>query len=455
LIGHKGNKTIILMKTVTTILAFFIFIIVFKMQCIGQDQSISLAQVLVPTYQAKGSVRDSTYSKFQFSVVPFIGTNSTCGSPTIVDYSFNLFGGYNKNIRKLEVGGIFNADLGNVQWLQYAGVANVVWKNVTGLQFAGCVNVVNGNVNGGQFSGVVNIAKGNVEGIQYAGVANIDKRKVRGIQVAGILNHTEDSTIGLQIAGILNNNFNSTKGVSIAGICNNQIKFMQGSQLAGISNIALDGIDGLQLAGVVNVSNKVINGTQISGLVNVANKVFGSQLGVFNFSDSITGIPIGFFSYANNGFHKLEVSSNELFYLNAAFITGVDAFHNIFTAGVRPDESGNPLWTVGYGVGTKIPLSKIFALNIDITSNQISKGDFTAKINLLNKGYLGVDIKLTKKIAITTGPEINALFTNPSFKKYPTLFSDIKPRVFYNEQSRKNDLNVKMWLGWKLGLRLF
>lgn len=427
----------------------------FQRHCFGQTQTVSLAQVLVPTYEAKYSIADSTYSKFQFSVIPFVGTNGRCSSPSTVDYSFNLFGGYNKNIRKIEVGGIFNADLGNVQWLQYAGVANIVWKNLTGLQFAGCSNIVNGNVNGGQFSGIANIVRGNVEGLQYAGIANINKRKLNGIQVAGILNHTEDTVLGIQIAGILNNNLKTTDGASIAGISNNQLKKMQGTQIAGISNIAVEGIEGVQIAGVVNLSNHETKGTQVSGLINIADRIHGSQIGVFNFSDSITRVPVGFFSYANNGFHKLELSANELFYLNTAFITGVDAFHNIFTAGIRTDNSGDPLWAIGYGVGTKIKLSKVVALNIDLTSNQVSRGEFTPAINLLNKGYIGVDVKLTKKISITTGPELNAHFTNTTYKKYPTLFSDVKPHVFYQEQSKKDNLNVKMWLGWKLGIRLF
>jgi hypothetical protein len=443
------------MKTIINILIFLLTLLSFQKRCIAQSQSLSLAEVLIPSYQVENNKTDSTYSKFQFSVIPFVGTNGKFGAPSTVDYSFNLFGGYNKNIRKLEVGGIFNADLGNVQWIQYAGVANIVWKNLTGLQFAGCTNIVNGDVNGGQFSGITNIVRGNILGVQYAGIANINKRKLYGIQVAGILNHTEDSVLGFQIAGVLNNNMSVARGVSIAGISNNQFRKIEGSQIAGIANIASEGIEGIQIAGIVNLSNRKTNGSQIAGFLNVANKISGSQIGVFNFSDSINGVPIGFFSYANNGFHKLELSANELFYLNAAFITGVDAFHNIFTAGIRNDDSGNPLWTIGYGIGSKIKLSKVVALNIDITSNQISRGEFTSKINLLNKGYLGVDVKLTKKISITTGPELNAYFTNTTYKKYPALFSDVKPHVFYNEQSKKDNLDVKMWLGWKFGIRLF
>jgi hypothetical protein len=398
---------------------------------------------------------DSTYSKFQFSLLPFIGSKGKYSTAETVDYSFNLLGGYNRNIRKAEFAGFFNADLGNVRWFQYAGVGNFVAKDVSGFQLAGCINLVQGKLEGVQISGIGNHVKEESKGVQISGIYNLNQGISHTIQYAGILNQNNDTVYGVQFAGILNNNMHDGKVISFAGLINQQWGNLQGAQISGLSNVANKNMDGVQVAGFANISNGIHRGSQIAGFLNVANKISGSQIGVFNIADSITGIPVGLFSYANNGYHKLEISANETFYANAAFHTGVKAFHNIFSVGIRPDSSRYPVWYAGYGFGSSIALSKHVSLLLNISSAQISRGDITPKMNLLNKGFLGVDIQVAKKISITTGPELNAWFTNPQYKDYPTLFGEIQPNVFYHEQSKNKKFDAKMWIGWKFGVRFF
>lgn len=398
---------------------------------------------------------DSTYSPFQFSVLPFIGSKGKYSTAETVDYSVNLFGGYNRNIRKAEFAGIFNADLGNVQWFQYAGIGNFVSKDVTGFQFAGCINLVQGNLHGVQIGGIGNHVKDHATGVQISGIYNINQGSASTIQFAGILNQNNDTVQGVQFAGIINNNMNETNAVSFAGLMNQQKGNMKGAQISGLSNVLQKNMDGVQVAGFANISNGIHRGTQIAGFLNVANKIYGAQIGVFNFADSIDGVSFGFLSYAKNGYHKLELSANETFYVNASFLTGAKEFHNIFSAGIRPDSSRSPVWYVGYGFGSSINISKAVALVLNITSSQISRGDITPKMNLLNKGYLGIEVKLAKKIALTTGPELNAWFTNPQYKEYPSLFGEMHPNVFFHEKSKNNNFDAKMWMGWKLGIRFF
>ena len=399
---------------------------------------------------------DSTWSPFQFSVLPFIGTKGPHGPAAMVDYSFNLLGGYNRNIRKAEFAGLFNADLGTVQHFQYAGVGNFVARDVNGFQFAGCINVVEGKLRGLQMAGIGNSVKEKTEGVQFAGIYNINNAGTRASQFAGILNLNNDTMEGIQCAGVININQSTARSVSVSGLLNHQTGAMKGAQIGGLGNIAMQTFDGMQVAGFVNISGGKHRGTQISGFLNVANKITGTQIGVFNFSDSITGVPVGLFSYAKNGYHKLEVATNETFYVNLSFLTGAKVFHNIITAGIRPDSSRYPVWYIGYGFGSSIAISAKTALVINVTSSQISRGDIiTPKMNLLNKGYLGVDIQLGKKIALTTGPELNAWFTNPQYKEYPSLFSALKPAVFFNETSKNKKFNAKMWIGWRLGIRFF
>ncbi|MFN8155347.1 MAG: hypothetical protein U0Y08_13730 [Bacteroidia bacterium] len=397
---------------------------------------------------------DSTYQPFRFSVLPFV---SSTGRNTVstVDYAVNLIGGYNGNIRRMEVGTIFNADLGNVQWVQMAGIGNFVEKDVTGFQMAGCINIVSGKLYGAQVSGIGNMVRGTSTGVQYAGIFNMSQQHMTGIQCAGIINQNNDTSDGVQIAGIINNNLSSGNAVSIAGLVNHQEGNLRGAQISGLTNMANKNMDGVQIAGLANFSNGVHRGTQISGFVNIANKIEGTQIGVFNFSDSINGIPVGLFSYARNGYHKLEISANETFYINAAFHTGATGFHNIITAGIRPDSSRNPVWCIGYGFGSNFVISRHASLVLNVTSSQVSRTDITPKMNLLNKGYIGIEVKLGKKFAITTGPELNAWFINPQYKEYPSLFGDIKPNVFYHDQSKDKKFDCKMWIGWKFGLKFF
>ena len=442
------------MKVILQLINLTLLLLLFKPSAYAETHRAAEDSLQQTSFASISPDNDSTYQQFRFSLFPFV---SSSGRSTIstVDYSVNLFGGYNNNIRRMEFGAFFNADLGNVQWVQMAGIGNFVMKDVTGVQMAGCLNLVHGNVNGAQFAGIGNLVKGTSTGVQYAGIFNINKRHVTGIQCAGIINLNNDTADGVQLAGIMNSNLSSGNTVAIAGLINHQEGEITGAQISGLCNVSNKKMDGAQIAGLANLSTGTLRGSQISGFINIADKIEGTQIGVFNFSDSINGIPVGLFSFSKHGFHKLEIAANETFYVNAAFHTGAAAFHNIITAGIRPDSSRNPVWSIGYGFGSNFAISPRTTLLLDITSSQISRTGITPKMNLLNKGYLGIEVKLNKNIAINTGPELNAWFTNPQYKEYPSLFGNIKPDVFYHDQSKNKKFDVKMWIGWKLGIKFF
>lgn len=401
------------------------------------------------------SHRVTSHIPFQFKVLSFGETKSKTKTADTIDYAINLFAGSNKNISKAEFTLFYNEDAGNVEWAQFSLMVNHVKKDLNGFQYGGWVNMVKGNMNGVQFGGIGNMVNGKVEGAQVAGIFNLNKGRVKAVQFAGIVNQNQDTLEGLQCTGIVNINLAATNGISFAGLINQQNGTFKGAQVSGLSNITARDMDGVQITGLANVSSGTLHGAQLAGFMNVANKIHGTQIGAFNFSDSITGVPVGFFSYANNGYHKLELSANELFYLNAAFLTGVPAFHNIFTAGIRNDESNNPLWCIGYGFGSSIAISKRSSLTLNISSSQISRGDITPKMNLLNKGYLGLEVCLSKKISLTTGPELNALFQDPRYDEYPDIFTDFSPHIIYHEQTEEGNLDVQLWIGWKFGIRFF
>lgn len=364
------------------------------------------------------NIKDTLYREFQVSFVPFVGTNHKLSGNVVNGYSLNLLGGYSMGTRKLELGGLFNIDRGDVRY--------------------------------GQFAGLVNTVGGETYGFQGAGLANLTRRNVEAFQFAGLFNANIGSVSGGQFAGLFNVNGRASRGGQFAGLFNVQPADYQGSQVAGLFNI----------------STQKMAGSQIAGLLNFGHNVTGSQIAVLNFADSIRGVPIGVMSFVSRGYHKLEFSADEVFYVNAAFRTGVRSFYNIIAAGLKPeslDGSVNPssptptqenIWSFGYGVGTAPKITKWLYFNLDATANHVNKGSFTNSISLLNKLYMGFDFQIVKGFSITAGATLNGYLYDPTFADNPTLFTDFNPAPF-STVSFNNGNELKFWWGGKVGIRFF
>lgn len=368
------------------------------------------------------NIKDTLFRKIQASFIPFVGSNGRLSGSVINDYSFNLIGGYSMGTKKLEAAGIFNVNRGDVKFWQLAGMANAVGGNAEGCQLAGFVNTV----------------RKNTKGLQGAGFVNVVWGKMDGVQMAGFVNTLLDTSSGVQLAGFVNVSAKSYKG----------------TQAAGFVNATAGNHNGTQIAGFVNVASKDLTGMQIS-CVNYSRNVKGTQIGFFNYANSCSGVPVGFLSYVNNGYHKVEISADEVFHLNFAFRSGVNSFHNILTVGINPANFNTALWTFGYGIGTTFLSGKQKAngIEFDLTCNQVvMQGNFD-KINLINKAYLGMDVKVTRKFSVAFGATINGQLTDADYNLYPQLFNSVKPNVFYSTTYTSSNLDLSMWLGGKVALR--
>jgi hypothetical protein len=410
-------------------------------------------KILAPQDVNMVNVTDTLYRKVQLSVFPFVGTNHKLSGNVINDFSFNIYGGYSLGVKKFELGGLFNINRGDVGKGQVAGWFNATGGNVSGVQFAGLVNLTQGKSTGAQFAGWINLNWGGSQNFAVAGLANFSKETSKGVKFAGLINGSLRGQYGWNTAGLVNFALKETSGVQLAGLTNYTGKEVIGAQIGGLVNTALKDIEGVQLAGLVNVSVKKIKGAQIAGLVNYARKVKGVQLGFINVADSVKGVQIGFLSFALKGYHTIEVSADEVFYTNLAFRTGTRKFYNILTAGMDPNtaDEQETLWSFGYGVGTLPKINRWLSLNVDLTANQIVKGEVEA-INLLNKLYIGADFRLAKKISVTAGATLNAHVTDANYEFYPELFGDHKPSIFYKHTTRE-DIQVQWWWGAKVGVR--
>ncbi|WP_320051613.1 hypothetical protein [uncultured Acetobacteroides sp.] len=398
-----------------------------------------------------------------------------------------------QSVTGVQIGNVFNLATGNVTGAQLAGVFSMTHATLKGAQISGVLSVadtvkgaqisavysnahyLNGtqvsgilnNANGTavpcQLSAAINILNGNITGLQTSGVMNISK-KVSGAQVTGVMN-LASIVKGEQIGGVYNQ-ANTLNGVQVSGVTNIAGRSNGSGQVSGVLNI-LNGDGTIQVAGAANIARS-IHGVQIAGIYNQADTVAGVQvgavlnkakvmkgvqLGLINIADTISGIPIGLFSFVKKGYHHIEASGDELFYTNVAFRTGTPLFHNIITAGSRTlNKGGDDLWTVGYGLGTTLSMGKKWSFDADITSNTIAVNDQLEDNNKLYKLYLGFDRKLSKHVSVALGVTANYFDYKDSEVEDGKMLSSMIPYTLWNTQ-QENGRTSCGWIGAKLGIR--
>jgi hypothetical protein len=358
----------------------------------------------------------------------------------IHDFRINLLVGVSEGISKMELGGFVNIDRKDVKYIQMAGFGNIVGGNVTGCQMAGFINT-----NGGE-----------TKGIQGAGFGNYSGKDMTGVQGSGFFNYSRNIT-GIQAAGF-SNYARDVKGVQGSGFVN-YAKSLDGIQASGFGNYSDSNVTGIQGSGFFNYCGKTVKGLQASGFINIAKTVKkGLQIAPFNIADSMDGgLPIGVFSYVRKGgYHKIEISADELFFANVAVRTGVKQFYNILSIGVRPTNVANPFWTYGYGLGTSFGVSKKADIDIEVTSNHINYGAYWFRGYSSNnyKFYAGVDFHISDKISIAAGPTVNFYSVYNYNSDLLSAFNAIKLPYIYDQKVGTNaDRDLKVWVGGKVAIR--
>ncbi|MFZ7145226.1 MAG: hypothetical protein ACO1G6_07775, partial [Bacteroidota bacterium] len=368
------------------------------------------------------NIKDTIYRKFQVSFVPFLGSNLRLSGNTVNDYSLNVLGGYSMGTRKFEAAGLFNIDRDSVKHVQLAGLFNVVG--------------------------------GHVEGVQAAGLFNANLKSVKGVELAGLMNVNGDSIAGAEFAGLMNINLKPASGFQGAGLMNINLKEVHAVQAAGLMNIALHRSTGAQVSGLMNICGGDIYGAQISGLLNFGTRVHGSQIGVFNFSDTVAGIPVGFLSFVRKGYHQLEVSSNESFPLNLSLRTGVRSLYNILEAGMKFGTDSIAVWYFGYGLGTAVNIGKNWQTNFDLTMSQPLKGNELNYFNPLTKFNVTFEKRFSRYFSLAAGPTLNVFYYHFQDPTFESVLEHIVPSNVIGTSATTNYKNAT-WLGGKIALRFF
>jgi hypothetical protein len=419
------------------------------------------------------------FSSCQFSILPYVGTNQFLSGSYANNFSFNLLAGYTQEVRYLEMGGGVNIVRHNLRGFQVAGISNIVGDTVKGIQSAGKFNICHtlhgfqytGIFNtvlkggyGGQFSGICNTMSGPFTGIQASGIFN-KANTINGTQLSGCLNMTRNNFSGTAISGIGNLIENASSGVLCTGIFNstgnqdgvqisgivNAADSVKGIQITGVANTA-GVVHGSQIAGLLNLSDELSKGVQVSSLYNYTHNLKGMQIGFINVADSSSGVSIGLLNIIKHGgYNKIEISVNEMKFLNLSFRMGTQYFHTVFSGGIRNDTSAY-MWNYGIGMGTSFKLNSKTLFDIDLTQQRIAHGGYIPYKDALYKLEFGIDRRIAPKISLAAAVSFNVYMLDTTTPYYKDSFSKLAPYTYFNTTNNHNT-NISGWTGGKLALR--
>ena len=369
-----------------------------------------------------------------------LSTNGLQAGRTVNEVSYHLLVGYAAGLDGAEFSAIGNVENDFVDGAQFAGFFNVVRRRVDGLQAAGFLNASGGDTQGAQLSGFVNVGAGTVDGLQATGFVNVTTGWQQGGQLSGFVNLLTDSLWGVQGTGFVN--------VATGGV--------RGAQLSGFVNYTRH-LRGLQATGFVNVASGDVQGAQLAGFVNYAHHLKGVQVGLLNVADSVDGVPIGLVSIVRkNGYRRLELWYGDALQANVAFKMGVSRFYNMLVFGTQFADT-DFRWGLGYGVGTLLPITSAFSMNIDLFTLQVHEDNQrlfeSSALNLLNTLRLSLNLQLAKHFTLWAAPTFNVMVSQYQQPDSRIVGSTIAPSWTNYDRTFNGQTNVKMWPGFQVGLR--
>jgi len=364
----------------------------------------------------------------QISFVPFWGTNYLTSGLVTNKLSLNILAGYAANVKGVELGGL----------------ANIIRQNMNGVQVSGLINMIGKDVNGLQIAGVINTNLGNMHGIQISGTINKVKGKIDGMQVSGLMNIAAAKSLDSLKTSGWNGQFSG--GFNLHGGDQTNL------QISGLYNQA-NSCSGLQVTGGINIVKGTTNGLQLSSIFNHTDKLRGVQIALINHADTIeNGFPIGLVNIIKNGYQKLEFSTDESFYFNAAYKTGGKALYSFLRLGV-----GKYL-NAAYGIGITSNTKHRLSANLDLSGSALFNTDseYDVFAGDLYRAQLGLNYKVSKHITLTTGPSYNFCSPNKEQSNINNPSISAKNSIYFGNYYLDKAINTRksqFWFGWQMGLR--
>lgn len=340
---------------------------------------------------------------FQLAFVPGVGTNGLLGGKITNNLSLNLIAGNANGVKGAELSGVLGRVKTDAIGFQTAGVSNIVGENLKGAQIAGVSNTVILRSSGFQTAGVVNTAK-EMTGVQIGGVQNTVFEQVNGVQVAGVVNY----------AG-------AVKGTQISGVWNHTSGITQGLQLSGFFNYT-GTLRGLQI-GVVNVSGKVEK-----------------------------GFAFGLFNFVKDGFHELEIGTNDIADIQFSFKSGVPGFYSILNAGISPQTNG--LWTYGLGMGSQVVQGKRLTLDLATSYNAVQPLTTYIVDTPTNTQFdVLFGFKFTERISVNAGPILHWLYYNRGPQDPSEFLAPLAQKLLFHKGKNNPENTSILWIGYQANIR--
>lgn len=431
-------------------------------RCAVED--LGATRLLVPSVGTDLSTNMSLREvvPFQFSVWPGIGTNGDVGGAFVNHLSVNFLAGYAAGLEGAEFGvgvnilrrdmkgfqfaGMANLVGGHARGMQFAGAINHTMRSFNGLQLAGLANTVWDTLSGAQVAGGVNVVKGGLRGAQISGAGNVATRGCDGTQISGGFNVAVHDVRKAQVAGAFNYG-RSVAGVQVAGGMNLSAGRVGGGQVSGAFNLART-VTGGQVSGALNVAVDTVIGGQV-GVINFARICTGGQVGIINLGDTITGMSVGLISIAWRGYHRLDVSTDDVMTLSFTLRTGQRVFHNLL--GWSPGVTADGRWGFTYGFGSEVGLGKRTLLNMDLTGQQVvEQPNWVDAVNIVGRFAVSFGARLGPAV-LSAGPVLNTLFSTWRDPDTGVHLSRLAPSTALLDDV-SGDLRASMWAGWRIGL---
>jgi hypothetical protein len=411
----------------------------------------------VPKFVRKDMILHALNIKFfkeipvQFSLIPFVGTNRKLSGSMVNKFSFNLLGGYSYGLDGIEIGGFVNINRKQVKGLQISGFGNITGDKTDGVQVAGFFNHNFGKMKGVQISGFYNLVNDSLDGAQIAGFANILNGKMDGAQIAGFANITTSEVKASQISGFVNLALKDNKGSQVSGFANITNGNQGGIQSSGFANFVRGNMKGAQIAGFANITIKDVTWAQVSGFINYARKVKGSQIGVVNIADTVSGAPFGIFNFIRKGLHQVSIYTDENGGADVSLSLGTYRFYTIFGASTNYFSKPN-YWGAFMGFGTRLWGSRMISFDINATVASINVGNISNWFQSRQSKLSGdLNLRLSKHFLIFAGPSYNVFRYNSDLVELADYPKNYLSSTLFNKTS--GGTTSKGWIGGQFGLK--
>ena len=302
--------------------------------------------------------------------------------------------------------------------------------HVTGGQFSFGANVVPGEVSGGQVAFGLNYAHHVTHG-QFSFGANVVPGTAEGGQVGFGLNYAGHAAKGQFSFGA-----NIVPGTAVGGQVGFGVNYadqVKGGQFSFGANVVADSAEGGQV-----------------GVFNYARHALGVQVGILNLSDTLAAGAVGLLTISRTGYHRADLAVNDVMSFSIQVRTGTRAFHNIL--GFSPPVAPDGRWGFLYGFGCEPRLGARWALNIDLTGEQVvEQKEWVDAVNILGRFSISPGVYFADRFILSAGPVLNTLFSELRHADTGTYTSTLPPQqpLFTNDLG---GVQLSGWLGWKVGV---